>query len=153
MISIRDNFEHVSVLCSCPCSDVGDVGGVCVCVWETVCYVHTPVRAERLFVFGQRCSLPALQKGHGRGTVILTDAADATSSGATGNSNALLHELLRQQYSGSVLFEIVDPKAVDGAHSAGIGATFDVMIGGSLDSCYKPLPLRALVETLTHENG
>jgi len=33
---------------------------VCVRVRATFCFVRNPVRAERLFVFGQQCSLPAL---------------------------------------------------------------------------------------------
>ena len=39
----------------------------------------------------------------GEGTVILTDAADATSSGATGNGATILAELLAQIYSGAAL--------------------------------------------------
>ncbi len=51
--------EHVFVLCLCSCSDVGSVR-VHVCVRLNKCCVHFPVRAERLFVFGQQCSLPIL---------------------------------------------------------------------------------------------
>ena len=37
------------------------------------------------------------------GTVMMVDAADATSSGASGDSNAILWELRKQGYGGSVL--------------------------------------------------
>src|SRR5213593_3815388 len=37
------------------------------------------------------------------GTVIMMDAADATSSGASGDSNAIIRELIRQNYRGTVL--------------------------------------------------
>ena len=46
------------------------------------------------------------------GTVVLVDAADATSSGAPGDSNAILRELLAAGYAGRALVPIVDPAAV-----------------------------------------
>ena len=42
------------------------------------------------------------------GTAIFTDAADATSSGATGDSNVILRALLDAGYDGTVLLPIVD---------------------------------------------
>jgi len=59
MMIIYDDPEHVFMLCLRLCSDVGVV---CVRVRTraAVCFVCTPVRAERMFMFGQRCSLPAL---------------------------------------------------------------------------------------------
>jgi microcystin degradation protein MlrC len=68
------------------------------------------------------------------GTVILTDAADATSSGAPGDSNAILRALLRAGYKGRALLPIVDAAAVSSAKHAGIGGTVRIPIGGSLDS-------------------
>ena len=46
------------------------------------------------------------------GTVVMMDAADATSSGASGDSNAILRELVQQNYRGNVLAPVVDPAAV-----------------------------------------
>ena len=54
-----------------------------------------------------------------KGTVILTDAADATSSGASGDSNTILRALLEQAYPGRALIPIVDPPAVRAAFAAG----------------------------------
>lgn len=73
------------------------------------------------------------------GTVILTDAADATSSGAPGDSNAILRALLQAGNNQSdllprVLVPIVDAAAVSSAMHAGIGETVRIPIGGSLDS-------------------
>ena len=86
---------------------------------------------------------PKNVKGGGRGTVVLSDASDATSSGATGNSNFLLKELLRQSYDGSVLFPIACPPSAALAAAAGVGSTITVELGGSLDSRpeYAPLSL------------
>lgn len=84
------------------------------------------------------------------GTVIFMDAADATSSGASGDSNAILRELLRQNYAGKVLAPIVDPAAVRQAFAAGVGATISTTVGGSCDTKrYQPLPITARVRMLS----
>jgi len=84
------------------------------------------------------------------GTVILKDAADATSSGASGDSNAILAELLSQGYQGSALIPIVDPAAVSSAFESGIGSTIDVTLGGQLDKeRYTPVSVSATVHMLT----
>src|SRR3954469_21575674 len=57
------------------------------------------------------------------GTVALVDAADATSSGASGDSNAILRKLIETGYRGRTLLPIVDAPAVRKAFAAGIGAT------------------------------
>ena len=61
----------------------------------------------------------------GQGTVVLIDAADATSSGASGDSNAVLRGLIEGGYPGKALFPIVDAPAVAQAIAAGIGGTLD----------------------------
>jgi len=84
------------------------------------------------------------------GTVVMMDAADATSSGASGDSNAILHEAIRQGYCGQILAPIVDPVAVEKAFAAGVGATIRTPIGGMLDSArYRPLQVEAYVRGLT----
>ena len=84
------------------------------------------------------------------GTVVMMDAADATSSGASGDSNAILRELLRQQYSGRVLAPIVDPAAVRQAFAAGVGATIRTTVGGAFDPArFPPLEIEARVRLLS----
>ena len=83
------------------------------------------------------------------GTVALVDAADATSSGASGDSNAVLTELVRAGYRGRTLAPIVDEPAVRAAFSAGIGATIETTLGGTLDpDRFRPLPITARVRLL-----
>ena len=67
------------------------------------------------------------------GRVILVDAADATSSGASGDSNAILRALLDARYRRTALIPIVDAPAVKAAFRAGVGSTLKVAVGGSLD--------------------
>ena len=84
------------------------------------------------------------------GTIVMVDAADATSSGASGDSNAILTELLRQNYRGRVLAPIVDPAAVQQAFAAGVGATIRTKIGGAVDPArFRPIELDARVRLLS----
>lgn len=86
----------------------------------------------------------------GKGTVVFVDAADATSSGASGDSNAILRALVETGYTGSALLPIVDPPAVAVAMRAGIGSTIEVTLGGQLDrGRFTPLPVAARVRLLS----
>ena len=84
------------------------------------------------------------------GTVVMMDAADATSSGASGDSNAIVRELMRQKYPGRVLAPVVDPAAAQKAFDAGIGATIRTTLGGAFDRArYEPLEIEARVHLLS----
>ncbi|MEZ4678911.1 MAG: MlrC C-terminal domain-containing protein [Caldilineaceae bacterium] len=81
---------------------------------------------------------------------MLVDAADATSSGASGDSNMILRALLEQAYPGAALMPIVDAPAVAAAFAAGIGAEIEVTLGGQLDrDRFAPLPVTAKVRMLS----
>ncbi|MCC6673977.1 MAG: M81 family metallopeptidase [Thermomicrobiales bacterium] len=84
------------------------------------------------------------------GTTVLVDAADATSSGASGDSNAILRRVVERDFPGRGLFPVVDAPAVQAAMAAGIGATISVTLGGSLDpDRFTPLPVEARVKMLS----
>lgn len=84
------------------------------------------------------------------GTVALVDAADATSSGATGDSNVVLRALVDAGYRGKTLLPLVDPPAVAQAFRLGVGAESEFQLGGALDpGRYRPLKLRAKVRMLS----
>ena len=83
------------------------------------------------------------------GTIALVDAADATSSGASGDSNVILKKLIECGYRGRTLLPIVDAPAVQQAFAAGIGSTIRTSIGGTLDTCrFQPLPIEGKVRHL-----
>jgi len=84
-----------------------------------------------------------------RGTVILVDAADATSSGAPGDSNAILRALIEGGYQGRALIPIVDAPAARAAMAAGVGRSIRVSLGGSLDPRHTPLPVEARITMLS----
>jgi len=72
--------------------------------------------------------------------VIIADGADATNSGACGDSIHLLKEMLKHKIPEGALTIMVDPQAV--AHAAGIGAggQFEYSVGGKRDTLFsKPL--------------
>lgn len=95
-------------------------------------------------------AVAAAQATVGKGTVVFVDAADATSSGASGDSNAILRGLIESRYTGSALLPIVDPPAVRAAIQAGIGSTIQVTLGGQLDAQrFTPLPVTAQVRLLS----
>lgn len=84
-----------------------------------------------------------------QGTIALVDAADATSSGASGDSCAIIRKLDVPGYTRRTLLPIVDEPAVRKAMAAGIGAWIPVMVGGTLDSRrFQPLPIIAEVRLL-----
>jgi len=83
------------------------------------------------------------------GPVTFTDAADAPSSGASGDSSAILAGLIGQGYRGRVLFPIVDAPAVQTAIAAGVGRPIEVSLGGTRDPRFAPVRLKARVDMLT----
>ncbi|MEM7125028.1 MAG: M81 family metallopeptidase [Chloroflexota bacterium] len=82
--------------------------------------------------------------------VIFSDAADATSSGASGDSNAILRMLLEKSYPGRALIPIVDSQAVQMAMRAGIGQSIRTTLGGRLDpQRFEPITVDAQVRMLS----
>ena len=85
-----------------------------------------------------------------QGTLALVDAADATSSGASGDSNAILRKLVETGYQGRVLMPIVDAPAARQALGAGVGGVISTTVGGTLDSRrFQPWLITAKVRLLS----
>ena len=84
-----------------------------------------------------------------KGPLLFTDAADATSSGASGDSNEILKALLAQDYKGRVLLPLVDPEAVGQAIAAGVGGSIRAKLGGALDPRFSPIELDCKVNMLS----
>ncbi len=97
--------------------------------------------------------------GRAAGLVVFSDAADATASGAPGDSNVILRGLLASSFPGKSLVPIVDAAAVDAACHAGVGATLRVSLGGTRDPArFTPLSVLVQVRSLhdgefTYEDG
>jgi microcystin degradation protein MlrC len=94
-------------------------------------------------------AMAQIARAHTKGTLALVDAADATSSGASGDSNAILRKLVETGCSLKTLLPIVDAPAVERAFAAGIGATVTTPLGGTLDpGRFTPLSITANVRLL-----
>lgn len=84
------------------------------------------------------------------GRVVLVDAADATSSGASGDSNAILCALVEASCLRSTLVPLVDSSAVDIAFRAGVGSTIELEVGGHIDPVrFTPLLVKVNVTMLS----
>ncbi len=83
-------------------------------------------------------------------TAVASGTVVMMGSGASGDSNAILCEVVRQGYRGRVLSPIVDPAAVRQAMAAGVGATIRTTVGGALDpDRFQPLEVEAHVRLLS----
>jgi microcystin degradation protein MlrC len=83
------------------------------------------------------------------GLVVLSDSADSTTSGATGDSTAVLRELLKYDWPRPALVTLVDADAVEIARQQGRGAEITTEVGGKRDRHFaQPLRLTARVENL-----
>ncbi len=77
----------------------------------------------------------AVRRAHenGEGLVVLSDSADATTSGAPGDSNHVLRELLHYSWPRPVLVPLVDPDLVALAQRLGPGSSLKAHLGGNRD--------------------
>ena len=83
------------------------------------------------------------------GLVVISDAADATTSGAPGDSTWVLGELLKYHWPRGALVTLVAPEAVVAMTKAGLGKKLSLQLGGLRDSKYSsPLRLDVQVERL-----
>lgn len=84
------------------------------------------------------------------GLTVCGDPADSTASGSSGDSNAILKGLLDHDYSKSALIPIVDAPAVVKAFEMGVGSTFTVKLGGTIDAeRFNPIEAEVYVRALT----
>ncbi|GMV84045.1 MAG: hypothetical protein AMXMBFR7_52290 [Planctomycetota bacterium] len=85
-----------------------------------------------------------------QGPLLLMDAADAPSSGASGDGNSILREVMRQKVRQSFLIPIIDASAVQAAMAAGVGQKVRVNVGGTRDPIrFQPLELEARVRLIS----
>jgi microcystin degradation protein MlrC len=80
----------------------------------------------------------AVRSAHDRseGLVVLSDSADATTSGAPGDSNWVLQELLKYTWPRPALVPLVAPSVVAAAEAANVGAELNMPLGGVRDAKY-----------------
>jgi microcystin degradation protein MlrC len=83
----------------------------------------------------------AIRQAHDNadGLVVLSDSADATTSGAPGDSTWVLRELLAYDWPRPALVPLVAPEVVAEARRLGIGAEITTALGGVRDHRFSQL--------------
>jgi len=83
------------------------------------------------------------------GLTVFSDAADATASGAAGDSNAILKGLLQSDWKKRALVPVVDAPAVAAAMDAGVGSQLAIPLGGTRDpGRFSPVVVDVTVESV-----
>ena len=91
-------------------------------------------------------ALDRLAADTGQGPLVLADMADTAGGGAPGDSTFILRGVLEREIGGVGFAVIYDPGATAICHEAGLGAQFDLRIGGKLGPASgAPVDLRATV--------
>ena len=83
-----------------------------------------------------------------KGPVVLSDGADAPSGGASGDSTAILGALLQAGVDKTTLLNIVDPRAVADAISAGIDKDVTLSVGAWSCDLWQPLKISGIVRQI-----
>jgi microcystin degradation protein MlrC len=81
------------------------------------------------------------------GLTVISDSADATTSGSTGDSTAVLSELVKYDWQRPALVPLVGPETVIEAERRGVGAEWSATLGGTRNSRdFKPItsPVRVV---------
>jgi len=88
-------------------------------------------------------------RGQDAGLIVLSDGADATNSGAPGDSTCVLRELLKHRWARGALVTLVSPEVVAEARRLGVGGQRTGPLGGLRDTRFsEPLELTTEVVRL-----
>jgi microcystin degradation protein MlrC len=89
----------------------------------------------------------AAAKSSTEGPVVLVDLGDNIGGGSAADSTVLLHELIRQKATGSIV-TLYDPAAVRACAEAGIDSRVTVEVGGKIDPHAPPVRISGWVVTI-----
>lgn len=82
--------------------------------------------------------------------VVINDTSDNPGGGSPGDGTQLLRAMLEADLKGACFGFVYDPEVAAAAHSAGVGATIQVSLGGKYDDFHgAPLEITAYVKCLT----
>ncbi len=86
---------------------------------------------------------------HLGGLMVIGDGADATTSGAPGDSTQLLREVMKHEWPACALVALNSQAGVAAAAAVGVGGTVATTIGGVLDNVWcEPLEITGVVERI-----
>jgi microcystin degradation protein MlrC len=145
-----------------PWLDIPDLGGAVVVVTDgdeaaarSLCaeFAAELWKRRRDYVPELVSAVDAVRQAHEirDGLVVLSDGADATTSGAPGDSTWILQELLRYDWPRRALVTLVAPEVVADVQRHGVGTEITVSLGGVRDYRFsKPLAVRTQIARLFH---
>ena len=88
------------------------------------------------------------------GPIVLADVADNAGGGAPSDNTAILHRLVARGVTGAVTGCYWDPIAVQFCIEAGVGATFDLRIGGKCGTASgEPIDLKVTVRAISPDHS
>ena len=157
----RPGVLAVTISTGFPWADVPDVGASVIVVAdanESVATATAKELADWIWEQRERWYCPAksvrdaIREGEiqGKYPIVLADHADNTGGGAPGDSTEILHTFLEMDLSDALILYIVDPDAARQAHSAGVGAQIDVLVGGkSAEIQGPPVAMKATVMAIS----
>ncbi len=154
----RDRILSLSIVHGFPAADIAEVGTKVLAITDGNHANGAEVArsiADDVLAFGANRlpPMPSPQEAIrqalaiGAGPVVLADRWDNPGGGVAGDSTFLLHELLKHPGVPSAVGALWDPVAVDFCRAAGVGAVFDLRIGGKVAASSGP-PLDARVEVI-----
>ncbi|MHB2169594.1 M81 family metallopeptidase [Alsobacter sp. R-9] len=158
----HDGVLSLSIVHGFPAADVADVGTKVLAVTDgdhAQGAILARGIADSVLAFGANRLPPmpsppeavAQALSLGTGPVVLADRWDNPGGGVAGDSTFLLHELLKHPDISSAAGALWDPVAVAFCRAAGVGATFDLRIGGKVAPSSGP-PVDARVEVMAVSN-
>jgi microcystin degradation protein MlrC len=162
-IERRPGVIAVTVATGFPWADVPDVGASVIVVADgerAVARAAADELGDFIWQNRQRWQQPAvtvreaLAAGEKEGNypIILADHTDNTGGGAPGDSTEILRTFLDLQLSDSLLLYLVDLEAVEKAHTAGVGSTLRMLLGGKSDPRQGP-PVEVEAEVAALSEG
>lgn len=104
-------------------------------------------RGQSILPHAEAVAEAARHAQHSNGLVVIGDGADATTSGAPGDSTQLLKEVMQHDWPACALVALNSPSGVAAAKAVGVGATVTTAVGGVLDNVWcDPLEITGVVE-------
>ncbi|MER9587020.1 M81 family metallopeptidase [Mesorhizobium sp. M0276] len=82
----------------------------------------------------------------------LADLGDRTLAGAPGDSTLILQAAMNYKPILKGAMTVHDPETVAQAHTAGVGATLAMRLGGKLTPQYEPFDVDGVVKVINHED-
>ncbi|TDR89194.1 M81 family metallopeptidase [Enterovirga rhinocerotis] len=161
----RDGVLNVALGHGFPWGDVAEVGAQTVVVGEDEAKASALARqlADEFFALRETTDTPfdtideAIDRagtGPSEGPIVLADVADNAGAGASSDSTFILRRLVERGARDVATGLYWDPVAVSICHEAGLGATFDLRIGGKIGPASgQPVDLRITVRGLSDEHS